>query len=151
MAFMEKIHESITYPKGFTAAGVHCGIRKNRTKNDLSLIVCEKLCDAAAVYTTNKVKGAPLYVTQEHLRDGKARAVICNSGNANTCNIDGIDRANEICGLLAKELSIAPEEIIIASTGVIGEPINMDPFYRGVPCSSAACPRTARPTPRWGL
>ena len=133
MAFMEKIHESITFPRGFTAAGVHCGIRKNRTKNDLSLIVCEKLCDAAAVYTTNKVKGAPLYVTQEHLRAGKARAVICNSGNANTCNVDGVERANEICGLLAKELSIAPEEIVIASTGVIGEPINMDPFYRGVP------------------
>ena len=130
MAFMEKIHESITFPRGFTAAGVHCGIRKNRTKNDLSLIVCEKLCDAAAVYTTNKVKGAPLYVTQEHLRDGKARAVICNSGNANTCNVDGVERANEICGLLAKELSIAPEEIVIASTGVIGD---MDPVYRGVP------------------
>ena len=130
MAFMEKIHESIPFPRGFTAAGVHCGIRKNRTKNDLSLIVCEKLCDAAAVYTTNKVKGAPLYVTQEHLRDGKARAVICNSGNANTCNVDGVERANEICGLLAKELSIAPEEIVIASTGVIGD---MDPVYRGVP------------------
>lgn len=133
MSFMEKIHESITFPRGFTAAGVHSGIRKNRTKNDLSLIVCEKMCDAAAVYTTNKVKGAPLYVTKEHLKDGKARAIICNSGNANTCNVDGVERAEEICGLLAKEMSIAPEDIIIASTGVIGEPINMDPFYRGVP------------------
>ena len=132
MAFMEKIHESITYPKGFTAAGVHCGIRKNRTKNDLSLIVCEKLCDAAAVYTTNKVKGAPLYVTQEHLRDGKARAVICNSGNANTCNADGIEIAEGMCALVEKHCGIPAGDVVVASTGVIGQKLSLEPIAAGM-------------------
>ena len=132
MAFMEKIHESITFPRGFTAAGVHCGIRKNRTKNDLSLIVCEKLCDAAAVYTTNKVKGAPLYVTQEHLRDGKARAVICNSGNANTCNADGIEKAQAMCAMTAQALGINGKDVIVASTGVIGQTLDITPIEAGM-------------------
>ena len=75
--------------KGFKASGIHCGIRKNKSKRDLSLIYSEKRANAAAVYTTNLVKGAPLTVTKQHISDGYAQAVICNSGNANTCNKDG--------------------------------------------------------------
>ena len=87
---MKYIDGGICAPKGFKASGVHCGIRKNRTKRDLALILSEKMCSAAAVYTTNKVKGAPLTVTKNNISDGYAQAVICNSGNANTCNANGI-------------------------------------------------------------
>lgn len=118
----------ICFPKGFVANGIHCGIRKNKTKKDLSVIFSEVPATAAATYTQNKVKGAPIFVTKEHLKDGKAQAVICNSGNANTCNANGIDIANGMSALCAKELGIKEEDIIVASTGVIGEPMSMDPF-----------------------
>ena len=90
---MIKISGGVCAAKGFKANGIHCGIRKNKTKRDIAPIVSEKTASAAAVYTTNLVKGAPLLVTKEHLADGKAKAVICNSGNANTCNADGIEKA----------------------------------------------------------
>ena len=97
---MEIISGGVCAAKGFKAAGVHCGIRKNRLKRDLSLIYSEKRAAAAAVYTTNLVKGAPLTVTKEHIADGFARAIICNSGNANTCNANGIEIAEEMCALV---------------------------------------------------
>lgn len=120
----------ICAPRGFQASGLHCGVRKNRLKKDLSLIYSETRCTAAATYTQNKVKGAPIFVTKTHLADGKAKAMLCNSGNANTCNADGVDIANAMCALCAKELNINEEDIIIASTGVIGEPLPLEPFEK---------------------
>lgn len=119
--------------KGFTAAGVHCGIRKNKTKRDLALIYSEKRATAAAVYTKNLVKGAPLRVTREHLADGCAQAVICNSGNANTCNANGREIALSTCRVLAEALKIDEKDVVVASTGVIGQSMTMEPIERGVP------------------
>lgn len=121
-------NNGICYPKGFVANGIHCGIRKNKTKKDLSVIYSEVVATAAATYTQNKVKGAPIFVTKEHLKNGLAQAMICNSGNANTCNANGIEIANGMSALCAKELGIKEEDIIVASTGVIGEPMSMEPF-----------------------
>lgn len=114
--------------KGFQAAGMHIGIRNNTSKKDLSLIYSEVPAHAAAVYTTNLVKGAPLVVTKRHLADGIAQAVLCNSGNANTCNADGIDIAEEMSCLAARELGLDPHDVVVASTGVIGQPLNMAPI-----------------------
>ena len=119
--------------KGFSANGVHCGIRHNRTKRDLSLIVSEAEASAASVYTTNLVKGAPLTVTKANIADGKARAILCNSGNANTCNADGIEVAETMCSLLAQELNIAPTDVVVASTGVIGQRMDVTPIAKGIP------------------
>ena len=119
--------------KGFLASGVHCGIRKNRTKRDLSLIYSEVPASAAAVYTTNLVKGAPLTVTKSHLEDGRAQAVICNSGNANTCNANGIEVAEEMCRMTGDALGIPAQNVIVASTGVIGQPLDVAPIRSGIP------------------
>lgn len=119
--------------QGFKASGVHCGIRKNKTKKDLALIVSDTLCNAAAVYTTNLVKGAPLTVTKNHIANGKAQAVICNSGNANTCNANGIEIAEQMSDLVAKELFISANDVIVASTGVIGQPLDITPIANGIP------------------
>ncbi len=119
--------------KGFTAAGVHCGIRKNKTKRDLALIYSEKRAAAAAVYTKNLVKGAPLRVTREHLADGWAQAVICNSGNANTCNANGREIALSTCRVLAEALKIDEKDVVVASTGVIGQSMTIEPIERGIP------------------
>lgn len=131
--FMEFINGGVCAAKGFKAGGVHCGIRKNRTKRDLSLIVSQKKAAAAAVYTTNLVKGAPLTVTKAHLSDGYATAIICNSGNANTCNANGIEIAEQTCALVGKELNISPENVVVASTGVIGRPLDITPIENGIP------------------
>ena len=130
---MKLINGGVCAAQGFTAGGIHCGIRKNRTKKDLALIVSAVPAAAAATYTTNLVKGAPLTVTKEHIADGYARAIICNSGNANTCNADGIEVAEQMCDLLADALSIAPADVVVASTGVIGQPLNIDPIKAGIP------------------
>ncbi len=130
---MEISSGGVCAAKGFKASGVHCGIRKNRAKRDLSLIFSEKRAAAAAVYTTNLVKGAPLTVTKKHIADGFAQAVICNSGNANTCNEGGIEIAEETCELLSKELNIPAEDIVVASTGVIGQPLDIEPIKNGIP------------------
>ena len=119
--------------KGFTANGIHAGIRKNRTKKDLALIYTKTPAAAAAVYTTNKVKGAPLDVTKAHIADGYAKAIICNSGNANTCNANGIEIAETTCQLLAKELGISASDVVVASTGVIGQPLDITPIANGIP------------------
>mgnify|MGYP004616431221 FL=1 len=130
---MELISGGVCAAKGFKAAGIHCGIRKNREKRDLSLILSEEKAAAAAVYTTNLVKGAPLKVTKTHLNDGYASAVICNSGNANTCNANGVEIAEETCELLGAQLGIPADDIIVASTGVIGQPLDIEPIKSGIP------------------
>lgn len=118
--------------KGFKANGIHCGIRKNKSKRDLSLIYSEKRANAAAVYTTNLVKGAPLTVTKQHISDGYAQAVICNSGNANTCNANGIEIAEKMSELTARELEISANDVVVASTGVIGQPLDITPIESGM-------------------
>ncbi|HOO22058.1 MAG TPA: bifunctional glutamate N-acetyltransferase/amino-acid acetyltransferase ArgJ [Clostridia bacterium] len=130
---MEFISGGVCAPKGFKCAGVHCGIRKNKSKKDLALIVSEKIANAAAVYTTNLVKGAPLVVTKKNLANGKAQAMICNSGNANTCNANGIEIAEGMCGLVSKHLEIDKNDVIVASTGVIGQPLSIEPIEKGMP------------------
>ncbi|MBO5277277.1 MAG: bifunctional glutamate N-acetyltransferase/amino-acid acetyltransferase ArgJ, partial [Clostridia bacterium] len=130
---LKQVQGGVCAAKGFTANGVHCGIRKNKTKRDLALIVSEKRASAAAVYTQNLVKGAPLTVTKNNVADGYARAVICNSGNANTCNANGIEIAEETCALVAKELGISPTDVVVASTGVIGQPLDITPIAKGIP------------------
>ena len=118
--------------KGFRANGIHCGIRKNKLKKDLALIVSDNVANAAAVYTTNLVKGAPLTVTKAHIADGKAQAVICNSGNANTCNADGIEKAEMMSDILSSKLGIAASDIVVASTGVIGQVMDITPIENGM-------------------
>lgn len=130
---MKRVDWGICAPKGFKAYGVNCGIRQNKTKKDLSLIFSTVQADAAAVYTTNLVKGAPLTVTKEHLKDGKAQVIICNSGNANTCNANGIEIAEETSKLIADALNIDESNVIVGSTGVIGQPMDIEPFKRGIP------------------
>lgn len=130
---MKIINGGVCAAKGFLAGGVHAGIRKNKTKKDLSLIFSQTEANAAAVYTTNKVKGAPLTVTKENIANGKARAVICNSGNANTCNANGIEIAKETCSLLASALEIDATDVVVASTGVIGQPLDIAPIKNAIP------------------
>lgn len=127
------ISGGVCAPLGFTANGTHAGIRKNKTKRDLSLIYSVCPASTAAVYTTNKVKGAPLTVTKNNISDGKAQAIICNSGNANTCNANGIEIAEETCELLARELSIDAKDVVVASTGVIGQPLDITPIKNAIP------------------
>ena len=124
---------SVTAPKGFVASGVHCGIRKNKNKRDLALIYCEKPCTAAAIYTTNLVKSAPILVTRANLENGTAQAVICNSGNANTCNSDGVAVAEKTCALVAKALNIDEKDVIVGSTGVIGQKLPIEPIANSIP------------------
>jgi len=130
---MKIVSGGVCAAKGFKASGIHCGIRKNKAKKDLALIVSSVPASAAAVYTTNLVKGAPLTVTKQHLANGKAQAVICNSGNANTCNADGIAIAEQMSELIAAPLELAKEDIIVASTGVIGQPLPIAPIAEGIP------------------
>lgn len=130
---MEITKFGVTAAKGFLANGIHCGIRKNKTKNDLALIYSQKRAACACVYTTNKVKGAPLDVTKSNVADGYAQAIICNSGNANTCNANGIEIAEQTCALLGKELSIDAKDVVVASTGVIGQVLDITPIKDGIP------------------
>ena len=126
------IEGGVTAAKGFQASGIHCGIRKNRSKADLALIYSDVPCAAAAVYTQNLVKGAPIAVTKRNIADGMARAVICNSGNANTCNADGEEKAQKMCDLIAAELHIDASDVIVASTGVIGQVLPIEPIANSV-------------------
>ncbi|MBR5518375.1 MAG: bifunctional glutamate N-acetyltransferase/amino-acid acetyltransferase ArgJ [Clostridia bacterium] len=129
---MKVIEGGICAAKGFTASGVHCGIRKNKTKKDLALILSETKAATAAVYTTNLVKGAPLTVTKNHIADGYAQAVICNSGNANTCNANGIEIAEAMSELVAQKTGISANDVVVASTGVIGQPLDITPIAEGM-------------------
>ena len=139
---MKLISGGVCAAKGFTANGIHCGIRKNRTKRDLSLIYSEIPASAAAVYTTNLVKGAPLIVTKQHLANGIAQAVICNSGNANTCNANGAEIAQQTCALLADAMKIKADDVVVASTGVIGLPLDIAPIAAGIPALTAGLSET---------
>ena len=130
---MKMIKGGVCAAKGFKANGVHCGIRHNRTKRDLALIVSEVPATAAAVYTTNLVKGAPLTVTKKNIADGIAQAVICNSGNANTCNANGIEIAEGMCQLVESATGIKASDVVVASTGVIGQPLDLTPIKNGIP------------------
>ncbi len=130
---MKMISGGVCAAQGFKANGIHCGIRHNRTKRDLALIVSDVRANAAAVYTTNLVKGAPLTVTKAHIADGKAQAVICNSGNANTCNANGIEIAEAMSALVEKHTGIQASDVVVASTGVIGQPLSIDPIASGLP------------------
>ncbi len=129
---MKTIQGGVCAAKGFSANGIHCGIRKNKSKRDLSLIFSEVKANAASVYTTNLVKGAPLVVTKRHLSDGKAQAIICNSGNANTCNADGIEIAEKMSKICADALDIPVDDVVVASTGVIGLPLSVEPIQAGI-------------------
>ena len=129
---MKEITGGICAAKGFKANGIHCGIRKNKTKRDLTLITSEVKAAAAAVYTTNLVKGAPLTVTKNHIADGYAQAVICNSGNANTCNANGIEIAEQMSELVEKATGISKDDVVIASTGVIGQVLDITPIANGM-------------------
>ncbi|MBQ3056956.1 MAG: bifunctional ornithine acetyltransferase/N-acetylglutamate synthase [Clostridia bacterium] len=119
--------------KGFRANGVHCGIRKNKIKKDLALIVSDVPATAAAVYTTNLVKGAPLLVTKKHLANGLAQAIICNSGNANTCNANGVEIAEHMSELVGAIAGVDQNDVVVASTGVIGQPLDITPIKAGMP------------------
>ena len=125
---MKMIEGGVTAAQGFAAGGVHCGIRKNKSKPDLAMIYSEKMCAAAAVYTQNLVKGAPILVTQKNIADGFAQAVICNSGNANTCNADGVEKAERMCAIAGEVLGIHPADVVVASTGVIGQVLPIEPI-----------------------
>ena len=129
---MKIITGGVCAAKGYKAGGVHCGIRRNPGKKDLALIVSDCIANAAAVYTTNLVKGAPIIVDKQHLADGKAQAVICNSGIANTCNANGIEMAEGMADLVEKHTGIAANDVVVASTGVIGEPLSLEPIAKGM-------------------
>lgn len=131
MALYE-IKGGVCAPVGFKAGGIHCGIRKNKTKKDFALIVSEVRAAAAGVYTSNLIKGAPVLLTQAHLADGYAQAIVCNSGNANTCNADGLEIADAMCGLVEKVSGISSDDVIVASTGVIGQKLDIAPMAENI-------------------
>ena len=126
---MKQVEGGVCAAKGFSANGLNCGLNPNKEKNDLALIYSEKMCNAAAVYTTNKVKGAPILVTKKNLAasGNHAQAVIANSKNANTCNADGEEKAAKMCALAAEQLGISADNMIVASTGVIGQVLPIEP------------------------
>ena len=136
------IEGGVTAARGFSAAGIHCGIRKNRSKKDLALIFSDRPAAAAAVYTRNLVKGAPLTVTKRHLENGTARAIVCNSGIANTCAADGIETAEEMCRLAAEALGVDVMDVLPASTGVIGPSLPLAPIAAAMPALAAALSET---------
>ena len=137
MENFKTIPGGICAPAGFSAAGVHCGIRHNHSKLDLALIKADVRCAGAGCYTTNKVYGAPITVDREHLKDGYAQAIVVNSGNANTCAPNGIELAKETCEIVAKELGISADDVLPSSTGVIGQAMSIEPFAKGIPEAAA--------------
>ena len=130
---MKIIEGGVTAAKGFKAGGIYSGIRKNADKTDLALIASDVQCNAAAVYTKNKVKAAHIAVTKKHLKNGKAQAVLCNSGNANTCTPDGEEIAEKASAIAAACLGISAEDVLPAATGVIGVPLPIEPFEKSLP------------------
>ncbi len=141
MSDISFISGGICTAEGFKASGIHCGIRKNKVKKDLALVVCDTPCTAAGVYTTNLVKGAPIAVTKKNLENGTARAIVCNSGNANTCNADGIEKAEKMCALVERYTGVPACDVIVASTGVIGQPLPIEPIESGFSALAGALSR----------
>ena len=131
------VEGGVCAPKGFSAAGVHCGIRRNHSKPDLAILKADVRCAGAACYTTNKVYGAPITVDREHLADGCAQAIVINSGNANTCAPNGVQLARDVCRLAADALGVAEDDVLPASTGVIGQAMSIEPFAAGIPDAAA--------------
>lgn len=137
MEMFQPVAGGVCAAKGFSAAGVHCGIRRNHSKLDLALIKADVRCAGAGCYTTNKVYGAPITVDREHLQDGYAQAILVNSGNANTCAPNGIQLAKDTCDLVAKALGIDAKDVLPSSTGVIGQAMELTPFEKGIPEAAA--------------
>ena len=137
---LKEIQGGVCAAQGFTAAGVHCGVKANSSpdKNDLALILSQKECTAAATFTLNRVKAAPLYVTMDHLEDGTAWGVVVNSGNANACCPMSHENAEAMCAAAAKATGREPGDFVVASTGVIGQTINIAAIEAGVPQAAAA-------------
>ena len=151
---MKQLSGGVAAPKGFRAAGVHCGVKKGKGdgnqppkskrpevldgKKDLALIISDQPCTAAAVYTMNRVKAAPLYVTMDHLENGEAQGIVVNSGNANACAPNSHEHAEEMCELAAAATGIKASDFVVASTGVIGQELNMAPIRSGIPACAAA-------------
>ncbi len=129
---LTSIPGGVTAAKGYRASGEHLGMRKNKLKRDVALIVSEVPANAACCYTTNLVQGAPITVTKRHMQNGRAQAVICNSGNANTYNWNGIEIADGMCKLVSERCGVAEDDVIVASTGVIGQEMTMEPFEQGI-------------------
>jgi glutamate N-acetyltransferase/amino-acid N-acetyltransferase len=129
---IKEVEGGVCAPKGYKANGVHCGIRKNKSKRDFALIVSSVRATAAGVYTQNLVKGAPVIVTKNNISDGYAQAIICNSGNANTCNANGIEIAEDMCKLVERTCNINYKDVIVASTGVIGQKLDITPMENGI-------------------
>ncbi|MDR1067424.1 MAG: bifunctional glutamate N-acetyltransferase/amino-acid acetyltransferase ArgJ [Clostridiales bacterium] len=127
-----KITGGVCAPKGFKASGTHCGLCSDKNKKDIALIVSEKTAVCAAVYTRNKVRAAPLELTRENLKNGSARAIICNSRNANACVPDGYEKALSVCRLTANALGVSETDIVVASTGVIGKSLDIKPFQENI-------------------
>ena len=140
---MKEISGGVTAPIGFTAGGVHCGVKRGSSpdKRDLALILSEAECTAAATYTRNRVKADPLYTTMAHLKDGTARGVIVNSGNANACAPKGAENAERMCAAAALATGLNPSDFVVASTGVIGQTINIAAIEAGVPALAASLKR----------
>ncbi|MBS6281991.1 MULTISPECIES: bifunctional glutamate N-acetyltransferase/amino-acid acetyltransferase ArgJ [Intestinimonas] len=155
---MKMIPGGVTAPRGFQASGIHCGVKKGKgdgnqppksgrpevldQKKDLALIVSEKECAAAAMYTLNRVKAAPLYVTMDHLENGVAQGIIANSGNANACCPMSHENAEEMCALAAAATGLKAADFVVASTGVIGQTLNIAAIAQGVPAAAAALSRS---------
>ena len=151
---MKQISGGVAAPKGFTASGVHCGVKKGKGdgnqppmskmpevlegKKDLALIVSEQPCTAAAVYTMNRVKAAPRYVTMDHLENGEAQAIVANSGNANACAPNSHEHAEKMCELAAQATGLKASDFVVASTGVIGQELNIAAIQAGLPACAAA-------------
>ncbi len=128
------IDGGVTAPKGFLSSGIYCGIKQGSVKKDLALIYSEVPAKASGMFTKNKVKGAPIYICKDHLSNKKAQAIIINSGNANTCTgDDGLSKAKKMTALQAKALNLKADDVLVASTGVIGVPLNIDAIKDGIP------------------
>ena len=140
MEMLKEIAGGVCAAKGFAAAGVHCGVKAGSSpdKNDLAMILSERECAAAAVYTLNRVKAAPIYVTMGHLEDGVCRGVIANSGNANACAPLSHENAEQMCALAAKATGLKPGDFVVASTGVIGQELNISAIEKGMPALMSA-------------
>ncbi len=132
------IEGGVTAAQGYQAAGEHLGVRRNRAKRDTALIVSDTLASVACCYTRNLVKGAPLTVTREHVANGYAQAIVCNSGNANTSNANGAEIAEGMCALVEKHTGVSAGDVVVASTGVIGQPMSLEPFEKGMGALAAA-------------
>ena len=131
---MKEIAGGVCAARGFRAAGIHVGVKThNLNKKDVALIVSDTMCTAAGVFTTNVVKAAPVLVSRAHLANGKARAIVCNSGNANACAPMGKENALRMCDAAANALGCDSGDVLVASTGVIGQMLKVDVIENGIP------------------